>query len=158
MKNIEAQPSPRLPVGHQRGINWIMPVYFVTGLVGTLFLSILLLRDIGCITFEPYEYYVTQYVLLMGLGLFMGFGWILGIVAIVLYRRNWSVITPALLLVAVRLISTTSSILANFGVALPFLAEAEYIAMYFYCISALLIGGGWLFSRIVHLDSRFSKH
>ena len=158
MRDLETSPGKKLPVGDKRAINWIMPIYLVTGLVGSLFLGVLFLRDSGYITFEPYEYYATQYFLLMGLAILMGFGWIVAVVLIILYRHYWSVITPALMLIAVRLISFVSTVLANFGVVLPYMAEAEYAAIHLYCISALLIGGWWLFRRIARQYDTLSKH
>lgn len=149
MKRLQILPASQFSVRHQRGINWIMPIYFVTGMVGSVFLGILLLRDFGYITFEPYDYYATQYFLLMGLGLLMAYGWIGGLALILQYRSNWIVVTPAAILVAIKLLSIASKLLAYLGISAPFIAAAEYVAIHVYCIAALLLGAGWLIHKIV---------
>jgi hypothetical protein len=158
MNTLQSPTTSRLPVGPQRGIRWVMAVYFLTGLVGSVFLGVLLLRDFGYITFEPYEYYAAQYFLLIGFGLLMSYGWIVGIILIILYRHSWSVVTPAIVLVVSRFLSILSNILVHIGVSLPFITYAEYAAIHVYCIAALLIGGGWLVRNFTRGDVTWLRH
>ena len=153
MKVLRPLKTFKLPVGPQRGLRWVMPVYFLTGLVGSIFLGVLLLREFGYITFEPYEYYAALYFLLIGLGLLMSYGWIVGTILIILYRHNWSVITPAMALVVAGVLSILSNILVRIGVSLPFITHAEYVAIHVYCIAALLIGGAWLVRKFTRRDA-----
>ncbi len=122
------------------GYGLVMIFYLVSGAFGILYFAFLIvslwLLDRGFLADES----LTHFLVFGFPGLILGFlpyGWPVGIVLLIRYRRSWRVVIPAAVLIAFGVSSL-------FSKALLLPASVNDVALVLYIVAACAVGIEWL--------------